>query len=131
MDLNRLLSSLKDVASSSWALIGYVVVVGAWVVRTYLLAKPQRRAREILQLYSADAQRTKALEELMGSAPPRGLQESQILDWVKIQTKAKSKAPLLIAYISTLVMSTVFVGLAIYHAQPPEDRSVPVVARAR
>jgi hypothetical protein len=131
MDINRLLSSLKDVASSPWALIGYVVVVGAWVVRTYLLAKPQRRAREILQLYSADAQRTKALEELMGSAPPRGLKESQVLDWVKIQTKARTKVLLLIAYISTLVMSTVVVGLAIYHAQPPEDMSVPVVVKSK
>jgi hypothetical protein len=131
MDINRLLYSLKDVAASPWALIGYVVVVGAWVVRTYLLARPQRRAREILQLYSADAQRTRALEELMGSAPPRGLKEAQVLDWVKIQAKAKTKILLLIAYVSTLVMGTVTVGLAIYHAQPPEDKSTPVIVKSK
>jgi hypothetical protein len=130
MDINRLLSSLKDVAGSPWALIGYVVVVGAWVVRTYLLAKPQREAREILRLYSADTQRTRALEELMGSAPPRGLKDSQVLDWVKIQARAKTKVLMLIAYVSTLVMGTVIVGLAIYHAQP-EDNSTPVLVKSK
>ena len=131
MDLKSLLSSLKDVAGSPWALIGYVVVVAAWVVRSYVLARPQRRAREILQLYSSDTQRTKALEELMGSAPPRGLQEAQTLDWVKIQAKAQNRLFLLIAYVSTLIMGTIIVGIAIYHAQEPEDKSPPVLIKSK
>jgi hypothetical protein len=131
MDLKTLLSSLRDVAGSPWALIGYIVVVGAWVVRSYVLARPQRRAREILQLYSSDAQRTKALEELMGSSPPRGLQKAQILDWVAIQAKAQNRLFLLIAYVSTLIMGTVIVGLAVYHAQPPEDTSKPVLVKSK
>ncbi len=131
MDLKSLLSSLKDVAGSPWALIGYIVVIGAWVVRSYLLARPQRRAREILQLYSSDAQRTKALEELVGSAPPRGIQQEQILDWVRIQAKAQNRSFLLIAYVSTLIMATVVIGLAIYHAQPPDDTSKPVVVKSK
>jgi|HubBroStandDraft_6_1064221.scaffolds.fasta_scaffold880229_2 hypothetical protein len=68
MDLKSLLSSLKDVAGSPWALIGYIVVIGAWVVRSYVLARPQRRAREILQLYTNNPPAGKLCESL--TLPP-------------------------------------------------------------
>jgi hypothetical protein len=67
----------------------------------------------------------------MGSAPPRGLQEAQVLDWVKVQAKMQNRLFMLIAYVSTLIMATIVVGIAIYHAQPPEDRSQPVVVKSK
>jgi hypothetical protein len=53
MDLKSLLSSLKDVAGSRWALIGDIAVIGAWVVRTYVLAQkpcgPSSRSGAVLR----------------------------------------------------------------------------------
>ena len=47
-----LVSGLKDAATSPLAFIAYLVLVTAWVVRTWLIVRPQRQAERIVAQYS-------------------------------------------------------------------------------
>ena len=127
MEIAQFLKSLKDVGSSPLALIGYVVVIGAWVTRAVLLMRPQVEAKNILQMYKTERERTKALRELIGNAPPPGLKDADIVVWVKVQASIQNKQLLLAAYISTLILATVLIGIAINQSV---DRSTPVLERS-
>jgi hypothetical protein len=111
------LSALKDVATSAYALAGYVVVVIGWVVRGWLVRRPQTKAIAILEQYRDDAERTTALKELMHSAPPAGIRQSEIISWVQLKAKEQTKLLLFLAYIATLATATTIVTVSLKLAQ--------------
>jgi hypothetical protein len=131
MTIDTFIDSLRTVAASPLALIAYSVVVSAWVARSWLAHRPQARAKEILLAYTSDSQRTRALEGLLGSRPPHGLQTSQILDWVRIESHHKTRSLLLVAYVATLLTMVLVVGIAVYQAKTVVDTSVPQLIDTR
>ena len=117
MELTSFLNGLKHVSGSPLALVGYVVVAGAWTLRTWLLVRPQRQARKILGLFKTDSERVTALKALLGTEPPRGLSGPQTLEWTRIQAGSNSKILLLVAYVVTLITACLIIGLAVQSAR--------------
>jgi hypothetical protein len=113
MDIPDFLNALKDVATSPYAFVGYALVVCVWIMREWFVSQPQKKAAVILKQYTKDEDRTNALRELVGTAPPKGLKPDEILDWVKTKAKEKSRILLLIAYLSTLVVALIIGVIAI------------------
>jgi hypothetical protein len=105
MDIPDFLNALKDVATSPYAFVGYALVVCVWITREWFVSQPQKKVAVILKQYKKDEDRTNALRELIGTAPPKGLKPDEILDWIKTKAKEKSRIFLLIAYLSTLVVA--------------------------
>jgi hypothetical protein len=117
VDLTSFFYGLKQVSASPLALVGYVVVVGAWTLRTWLLVRPQRQARRILGLFKTDSERVTALRALLGAEPPRGLSGPQTLEWARIQAGSNSRLLLLIAYVVTLITACLIIGLTVQTAR--------------
>ena len=127
--LRAFLEALPAAATSPYAYAAYVLALVAWVASLWLGNQPQRESRKIVARYKDDAARNQALAELLGNAPPKGLAKDQILDWVRIQTTAKSKTYLLIAYLATLIAVIVIVVVAL--ARSRETVSNPVAPTIR
>jgi|SRR5229473_6428060 len=123
MDIKSFLQSLREVASSWQALIGYVIVVAAWTIRGWLVYRPQKQARYILATYENDSERSVALRSLLGTEPPKRLTGAEILVWTEVQVKSKARLFLLIAYVSTLIVALILVSLAISNNSHSDHRN--------
>jgi hypothetical protein len=121
--LRAFLNALPAAATSPYAYAAYVLALVAWVATFWLRNQPQRESQKILTEFRDDAARNEALARLLGQAPPEGLAKKQILDWVNIQTRAKSRTYLLIAYLATLVAAIVIVVVALTLARSGDSRS--------
>lgn len=108
------LNSLKVAATSPLAVVAYVCVVAAWITRIWLVTGPKQRAEHILSKFTDDATRSTALRELLGADPPKGIQKSDIMDWVRIKSSENTRGYLALAYLATLLAIVVIVGMAMY-----------------
>ena len=95
------------------ALAAYVAVLAAWSFRTYLRYMPQKKAEEILAKYSKDADRNDALKTLLGAEPPKNLATKDVLKWVEIKSKEKTRVYYFAAYLVTILAVVIVVGMAI------------------
>lgn len=125
--MEEFLMHLGDAAKSTIALVAYVVVIVAWSLRAWLKDQPQRKAEKILAQYGSDAKRTIALKALLGTDPPKGMKKEDILLWVKLQTRYRSRFLLAVAYLSTLVAVVVIVGMALFYPQNTDKVMPPVL----
>lgn len=124
----KFLEYLSQTASSPLALVGYIVVVVAWVLKTYLAKKPKQQLQNILKNYKDENERNKALKALLGDTPPQKLQSFEIIEWAKIKMKEKEKVLLLIAYLSTLVVFLTIISFSVYRSVTvKEDHKPPVI----
>jgi len=110
------LNSISLIGSSPYALIGYVAVVIAWTVRAWFLYRPQRDAARIIATIQNDKDRLRALRSLVGSDIPEGLDQTGMLDVVRIRATERSRSLLLVAYVATLVTAILIVSLATVRA---------------
>lgn len=108
------LTHLQEAATSTASLAAYAVVVAAWALRAWLKYQPQHQAKQILKMYKSDAERTRALVTLLGSAPPKALEGDQILKWVALQTTQRTRYLVVFAYLATLLTAIVVVGMALF-----------------
>lgn len=121
------LDNLTAASQSTIALVAYLAVVMAWFLRFWVGGRPQRKAKEILSLYSSDAERTRALGSLLGNEPPSGLKKEEILAWVALQGKHQSRSMLIVAYLATLFAVIVIIGMALFFPQHLEASRPPVL----
>lgn len=121
------LAQLAAAAQSTIALVAYLAVVIAWLLKVWVSYRPQRKAKEILALYSSDDERARALAALLGNQPPRGLKKDEILAWVALQAKQQSRVMLIVAYLATLFAVIAIVGMALFFPQQSEASRPPVL----
>lgn len=126
MSASEFLVALKDVSTSGYALCGYIVLLTAWVVRSWVSIHPRAKATSILKSYKTDKERTVALTALLGTAPPNGLPETDLLQWVSIKSKERARFFVLLAYVATLVTILGLVGLALKRANDQPVKAVDV-----
>ncbi len=124
LHMANFLVHIAAAAKSTIALAAYVIVVAAWSLRAWMQYRPQRKAKEILALYSSDAERTRALAELLGNQPPKGLRQKEVLAWVAMQTKQRSRVLWVLAFLVTLITAVIIVAMALFY-QPTSEASKP------
>ena len=112
--VSEFLGALRDVAGNPLAFAAYTLVVAAWVARGWFVYRPQAQAEKILGQYSEDKERTVALSTLVGEKPPSGLAKSDLLEWVKLKSKDKTRYLLLVAYVATLGTIVAISGMAVF-----------------
>jgi hypothetical protein len=112
------LNQLSAAASSPLGLAAYALVLAAWLLRAWQVQKPQRESRRILEQFKDDEERNRALGALIGTEPPRGLAQADILEWVRLQSKAGARTYLLIAYLATLAAVMVLLASALFAPKP-------------
>jgi hypothetical protein len=127
MNTADLFAGLKTASTSPLALSAYAMVIAAWLVRTWLLLRPQRKAETILALYTDDKQRLAALRTMFDKDPPPGLPKHELLEWVRVSNNAKNRLFLLIAYVATLAAVVLVVGMAIQLASTSRPGDKPPV----
>jgi hypothetical protein len=121
------LKAIPQAAQSPLALVAYVIVVAAWVLRAWLKSKPTSDAVKILKLYQSDSDRNIALEKLVGIRPPDGLTGNEaILTWVRINSADKSNVLIVFAWIATLLAILVF-AVAVMKAKNDVPRPVTIL----
>lgn len=123
MDIRAFLNALPTAATSPYAYAAYALALAAWVASGWLGAQPQRESQKILQRFKSDRERNEALARLLGQAPPDGLSKKDLLPWVQLQTQAKSKTYLLIAYLATLFALIVIIVVALTGSARTADQS--------
>jgi hypothetical protein len=112
--------------------VGYIFVAIVWVLRSWLLFRPQQKAKEILQSFDTDKERISALKSLLGVEPPSALRSHDILEWTRIYAKERTKIIYLIAFISTLITVVLITGMAIYKSfNEIENDKPPVLIEER
>jgi len=118
---------LWQTASSPLALVGYIVILAAWVLKNYLLKKPKQQLQNILTNYKDEDAKNKALKILLGNDPPKRLKSFEVIEWAKIKMKEKEKNLLLIAYLSTLVVFLAIVSFSVYKSVNEKEISKPPI----
>ncbi len=108
------LGALRDVAGNPLAFAAYALVVAAWAARGWFVYRPQAQAEKILGQYSEDKERTVALSMLIGEKPPSGLAKADLLEWVRLKSKEKTRYLLLVAYVATLATVITISGMAVF-----------------
>src|SRR5687767_8440702 len=106
--MSGFLQALPAAATSPYAFVAYVLALVAWAVSLWIRYRPQRETQKILSRFKDDSSRVDALTKLLGQAPPKGLARSDILEWVRIQSREKTKTYLLVAYLA-LVFAVIVV----------------------
>jgi hypothetical protein len=125
--IEAFLKAIPQAAQSPLALVAYVMVVAAWVLRAWLKSRPASDALKILKLYEGDSDRTKALEKLVGVRPPSGLTGNEaILTWVRINSADKSKVLIVFVWIATVLAILVF-AVAVKNAKNDVARPVTIL----
>ncbi len=124
--MSPFLSQLETAASSPLALAAYALVLAAWLLRAWQVQKPQRESRRILGQFEDDEARSRALGALLGTEPPRGLAQADILEWVRLQSKGNTKIYLLIAYLATLAAVLVLVASALFFPKVASSGNIKV-----
>jgi hypothetical protein len=120
------LSHLGEAATSTIALVAYVVVALAWAFRAWLGHQPQGKAEKILQQFSSDAARNEALGKLLDS-PPQELPRKNLMRWASRQTRYRSRVLAVVAYLATLTAAIVIIGMALFQPVAHEVRKPPVL----
>lgn len=121
--MGAFLQALPAAATSPYAYAAYALALVAWVLTLWLKYRPQRETEKILSRFKDDAGRTQALTALLGQAPPKGLARTEILEWVRIQSREKTKGYLLVAYLALVFAVIVIVVVAI--TSPPKVAGAP------
>ena len=121
------LRHLGDTATSTIALVAYVVVVLAWAFRVWLRHQLQAKAERILEQFDSDAARNEALGKLLGDAPPQGLPRKDLMRWTAIRTRHRSRVLATVAYLCTLTAAIVIIGMALFQPVAHEVRKPPVL----
>jgi hypothetical protein len=120
------LKALPEAAKSPLGLTAFAFALAVWAFRVWHVQRPQQQAKNIIAKFSSDQQRLDALRLALKEDPPAGLSgEAAILDWVKIQAKAKSAGFLLVAYIASLAAIVLVVVIALM--RPGAGRAVATV----
>ena len=107
------LQALPAAATSPYAFVAYALALIAWGFSLWMQYRPQRETQKILSKFKDDGARIKALTSLLGQAPPKGLARADTLEWVRIQSREKTKIYLLIAYLALIFALIVVVVVAI------------------
>jgi hypothetical protein len=118
---------LGEAATSTLALVAYVVVVLAWVFRVWRWYRLENKAEKILEQFDSDAARNEALGKLLGSSPPRGLPRKNLMQWATDETRHRSRVLATVAYLSTLIAAIVIIGMALFQPIAHEVRKPPVL----
>jgi hypothetical protein len=108
--IGEFLKHIPDAAKSPLGFAAYALVIGAWLLRTWLLTNPQRQARKILEQFKDDHQkRLEALVEIFHEQPPKGLTGNKaILEWAKLKSRDRARVLLVVAWLATAVAVLVF-----------------------
>jgi hypothetical protein len=121
------LGHLGEAATSTIAVAAYVVVILAWALRVWLRHQLQAKAVKILDGFKSDAARNEALGKLLGSSPPAGLAQKDLMRWAALQTRHRSRVLVMAAYLATLTAAIVIVGMAFFQSGTSEVRKPPVL----
>lgn len=116
MDVEALLTGLRDAASSPLALAAYVIVVAAWSAGLWFASQPQRQIDAIQEAYLDDANRLEALRTVLGSEVPVGTPKAHIIKIIQERGKQKARSLLLVAYLATILAIIVITAMAVYRA---------------
>jgi hypothetical protein len=106
------LQALPAAATSPYAFVAYTLALIAWGLSLWMQYRPQRETQKILSKFKDDGARIVALTSLLGQAPPKGLARADTLEWVRIQSREKTKVYLLIAYLALIFAVIVVVVVA-------------------
>jgi len=128
--MKEFLSHLGEAATSTTALVAYVVAVLAWALKAWLGHQLQGRAEKILRQFESDAARNDALATLLGSSPPAGLPRRDLMRWARLQTQHRSRILAVTAYMATLTAAIVVVGMALFQPSEREASKPPVLIDA-
>lgn len=107
------LQALPSAATSPYAFVAYALALIAWGFSLWMQYRPQRETQKILSKFKDDGARVEALTRLLGQAPPKKLAAADTLEWVRIQSREKTKIYLLIAYLALIFAVIVVVVVAI------------------
>jgi hypothetical protein len=120
--MSAFLQALPAAATSPYAFVAYTLALIAWGLSLWMRYRPQRETQKILSKFKDDSARTLALTSLLGQAPPRGLARADTLEWVRIQSREKTKIYLLIAYLALIFAVIVVVVVAMTRSGPTVGR---------
>jgi hypothetical protein len=121
------LSGLAEAATSTLALGAYVVVVAAWAYKVWQTHRIESQAEKILEQFDTDAARKEALEKFLNASPPQGLPRKDLMRWVVLQSRHRSRVLAIVAYGFTLIAAIIIIGMAMFHPAEHETRKPPVL----
>jgi hypothetical protein len=121
------LAHLGEAATSTIALVAYVVVAAVWALRVWSGHQLQAKAEKILDQFLSDSARNEALGKLLGNSPPQGLPRKDLMRWTALQTRHRSRVLVMAAYMATLTAAIVITGMALFQPAERELRKPPVL----
>jgi hypothetical protein len=121
------LRHLGDAATSTIALVAYIVVILAWALRTWLIHRPMGKIEKLLDQCVSDEARIEMAGKITGSDPPKGLRKKDLLRWVTLHYKHRSRLMATAAYMATLLTIVIIVGMALYQSSGDDERKPPVL----
>lgn len=116
--MERVIPSLVTAVQSPFSLAAATLALAAWIVRIWIVTRPQSQARAIVAQYESDAERNRALTSLLGFSPPAGLRRNDLLPWVRLQLAHKNRGLLLLGYIATLLFLSIVAVTALNQSNP-------------
>jgi hypothetical protein len=118
MEITQFMSHLKDVASSPYALIGYIVVIVAWVY----VVTAQGRLRNISKIISElpEEDRSKILLREYNTSPRKGLTAEQ---WIR----SRQHTLLFLVFLAIILCGTILVIVTIYTKPSHRNASLSLV----
>jgi hypothetical protein len=121
------LSHLGEAATSTIALVAYVVVVLAWTLRTWQVHQPMAKIEKLLEQCESDEARLELAGKITGSDPPKGLRKKDLMRWATMHYKHRSRLMAMAAYMATLLTIVIIVGMAFYESRSDDERKPPVL----
>lgn len=126
--IKEFLGHLGTAATSTTALVAYVIVVLVWALRVWLGHQLHTKAEKILEQFGSDnTARNQALGKLLGSSPPSELPRKDVMRWATLQSRHRSRVLVMTAYLATLAAAIVIVGMALFEPNEKDVRKPPVL----